>query len=58
MDPALILDNKSKEKALAEEMKKKYDTSMGNLETGFIGLRRAQEIKGAMNITGLYDHGG
>jgi hypothetical protein len=29
MDPALILDDKSKEKALAEEMKKKYDTSRG-----------------------------
>jgi hypothetical protein len=29
MDPALILDDKSKEKALAEEMKKKYDTARG-----------------------------
>jgi hypothetical protein len=27
MDPVLILDDKSKEKALAEEMKKKYDTT-------------------------------
>jgi hypothetical protein len=29
MDPVLILDDKSKEKALAEEMKKKYDTMRG-----------------------------
>jgi hypothetical protein len=29
MDPALILDNKSKEKALTEEIKKKYGTTMG-----------------------------
>jgi hypothetical protein len=29
MDPTLILDNKSKEKALAEEMKKKYGTTRG-----------------------------
>jgi hypothetical protein len=29
MDPALILDDKSKEKALVEEMKKKYGTSRG-----------------------------
>ena len=29
MDPMLILDDKSKEKALAEEMKKKYGTSRG-----------------------------
>jgi hypothetical protein len=29
MDPTLILDDKSKEKALAEEMKKKYGTSRG-----------------------------
>jgi hypothetical protein len=29
MDPALILDDKSKEKALAEEMKKKYGTDKG-----------------------------
>jgi hypothetical protein len=29
MDPALILDDKSKEKALAEEMKKKYGTARG-----------------------------
>jgi hypothetical protein len=29
MDPGLILDDKSKEKALAEEMKKKYGTSRG-----------------------------
>jgi hypothetical protein len=29
MDPALILDDKSKEKALAEEMKKKYGTTRG-----------------------------
>jgi hypothetical protein len=29
MDPALILDDKSKEKALAEEMKKKYGTDRG-----------------------------
>jgi hypothetical protein len=29
MDPVLILDDKSKEKALAEEMKKKYGTSRG-----------------------------
>jgi hypothetical protein len=29
MDPALILDNKSKEKMLAEEMKKKYGTDRG-----------------------------
>jgi hypothetical protein len=27
MDPALILDDKSKEKAMAEEMKKKYGTA-------------------------------
>jgi hypothetical protein len=29
MDPALILDYKSKEKALEEEMKKKYGTTRG-----------------------------
>jgi hypothetical protein len=29
MDPALSLDDKSKEKVLAEEMKKKYDTMRG-----------------------------
>jgi hypothetical protein len=29
MDPTLILDDKSKEKALAEEMKKKYGTTRG-----------------------------
>ena len=29
MDPTLILDDKSKEKALAEEMKKKYGTDRG-----------------------------
>jgi hypothetical protein len=29
MDPALILDNKSKEKELAKEMKKKYGTDRG-----------------------------
>jgi hypothetical protein len=29
MDPALILDDKSKEKVLAEEMKKKYGTTRG-----------------------------
>jgi hypothetical protein len=29
MDPTLILDDKSKEKALAEEMKNKYGTSRG-----------------------------
>jgi hypothetical protein len=29
MDPALILDDKSKEKALAEEMKNKYGTARG-----------------------------
>jgi hypothetical protein len=29
MDLALILDDKSKEKALAEEMKKKYGTDRG-----------------------------
>jgi hypothetical protein len=29
MDPALVLDDKSKEKALAEEMKKKYGTARG-----------------------------
>jgi hypothetical protein len=29
MDPALILDDKSKEKALAEEMMKKYGTTRG-----------------------------
>jgi hypothetical protein len=29
MDPVLILDDKSKEKDLAEEMKKKYGTTMG-----------------------------
>jgi hypothetical protein len=29
MDPALILDNKSKEKALAEEMKNIYGTTRG-----------------------------
>jgi hypothetical protein len=29
MDPALILDDKSKEKSLAEEMKKKYGTNRG-----------------------------
>jgi hypothetical protein len=29
MDHALIMDNKSKEKALAEEMKKKYATAKG-----------------------------
>ena len=29
MDPALILDDKSKEKALAEEKKKKYGTARG-----------------------------
>jgi hypothetical protein len=29
MDPTLILDNKSKEKALAKEMKNKYGTSRG-----------------------------
>jgi hypothetical protein len=32
MDPALILDDKSKEKALAEEMKKKYMTLAGEQE--------------------------
>jgi hypothetical protein len=30
MDPTLILDDKSKEKALAEEMKKKYGTTRGD----------------------------
>jgi hypothetical protein len=29
MDPALIVDDKSKEKSLAEEMKKKYGTNRG-----------------------------
>jgi hypothetical protein len=29
MDPALILDDKSKEKTLVEEMKKKYGTNRG-----------------------------
>jgi hypothetical protein len=29
MDPTLVLDNKSKEKTLAEEMKKKYGTDRG-----------------------------
>jgi hypothetical protein len=29
MDPALILDDKSKEKTLAKEMKKKYGTTRG-----------------------------
>jgi hypothetical protein len=29
MDPVVILDNKSKEKTLAEEMKKKYGTDRG-----------------------------
>jgi DNA phosphorothioation-dependent restriction protein DptG len=29
MDPMLILDDKSKEKALAEKMKKKYGTTRG-----------------------------
>jgi len=29
MDPALVLDDKSKEKALAEEMKNKYGTAKG-----------------------------
>jgi hypothetical protein len=29
MDPALILDDKSKEKELAEEMKNKYGTARG-----------------------------
>jgi hypothetical protein len=29
MDPALFLDDKAKEKALVEEMKKKYGTSRG-----------------------------
>jgi hypothetical protein len=29
MDPTLILDDKSKEKALVEEMKKKYGTTRG-----------------------------
>jgi hypothetical protein len=29
MDPALILDDKSKEKALEEEIKNKYGTSRG-----------------------------
>jgi hypothetical protein len=29
MDPMLILDYKSKEKALAEKMKKKYGTNRG-----------------------------
>ena len=29
MDPTLILDDKSKEKVLAEEMKKKYGTTRG-----------------------------
>jgi hypothetical protein len=29
MDPALFLDDKTKEKALAEEMKKKYGTDRG-----------------------------
>jgi hypothetical protein len=29
MDPTIILDDKSKEKALAEEMKKKYGTTRG-----------------------------
>jgi len=29
MDPTLILDNKSKEKTLAEDMKKKYGTKKG-----------------------------
>jgi hypothetical protein len=32
MDPALILDDKSKEKSLVEEMKKKYGTSRGTRE--------------------------
>jgi hypothetical protein len=31
MDPMLILDDKSKEKALAEEMKKKYGTDRGTI---------------------------
>jgi hypothetical protein len=29
MDPAQFLDDKTKEKALAEEMKNKYDTERG-----------------------------
>jgi hypothetical protein len=29
MDPTLIVDNKSKEKVLVEEMKKKYNTVRG-----------------------------
>jgi hypothetical protein len=29
MDPALFLDDKTKDKALAEEMKKKYGTARG-----------------------------
>jgi len=29
MDPTLVLDNKSKEKALVEEMKRKYGTARG-----------------------------
>ena len=29
MDPTLFLDEKTKEKTLAEEMKKKYGTDMG-----------------------------
>jgi hypothetical protein len=29
MDPVKFLDNKTKEKALMEEMKKKYDTKRG-----------------------------
>jgi hypothetical protein len=29
MDPTLVLDDKSKEKALVEEMKKKYGTAKG-----------------------------
>jgi hypothetical protein len=31
MDPALFLDDKTKEKALEEEMKKKYGTNMGTI---------------------------
>jgi hypothetical protein len=30
MDPAQFLEDKTKEKALAEEMKKKYDTERGS----------------------------
>jgi hypothetical protein len=51
MDPTLILDDKYKEKALAEEMKKKYGTSRGTRGIMIKQINNAATQLGAKILT-------